>query len=168
MKNMYRVTRPAWAVMEHWEGAMIFGSGLALGLFGLAGFLLHVHFERTHPEVVGDFITMWSVLELFVSTFGCYLIVRYYRRQRVGCYPSTFIYGFYLPEASNLGGKSQVVGYFHVQPELDDGEITAAGASFFWDNGEIDTSSRVGFTSTHVRGTKEGKETTCHIRFNID
>jgi SAM-dependent methyltransferase len=167
MKNIYRVTRPAWALMENWEAAMILGAGLALGVFGAAGFLLHVKYEHS-GFLTGLIDTGWPILELLVSTFGCFGIVLYYRRQRVGCYPSTFIYGFYLPEASNLGGKSQVVGYCHVTPELEDGEITVAGASFFWDNGELDASSRVGFTSTHVRGTKEGKEATCHIRFNIN
>jgi hypothetical protein len=167
MKNMYRVTRPAWAVMENWEGAMILGAGLALGLFGAAGFLLHVKYE--HSGFLGGLIdTGWPILELLVSTFGCFGIVWYYRRQRVGCYPSTFIYGFYLPEASNLGGKSQVVGYCHVRPELNNGEITVEGASFFWENGELVTNSRVGFTSTHVYSTTKDAETTCHIRFNID
>jgi SAM-dependent methyltransferase len=73
-----------------------------------------------------------------------------------------------MPEASNPSGKSQVVGFCQIKPDMETGEIRVRGASFFWKNGQVDINSRVAFASTQVRGTKEHEETTCHIRFDID
>ncbi len=168
MKNMYRVTRPAWAVMDRSETVLIAVASLVLGVYGAWGeplatsvlMRLGIHTESIHR--------MWPIIDVVVVTCGCLFLIWCYKRLRIGCYPSTFIYGFNLPEASNPSGRSQVVGYCHVKPDLENGEITVVGASFFWESGELDVNSRVGFKSTQVRGTEEDGETTCLIRFNID
>jgi len=71
-----------------------------------------------------------------------------------------------MPEESNPSGKSQVVGYCYIKPDMDSGEITAEGASFFWEDGRV--GQRTGFTSTLVRGIQNNKETICHIQFDIN
>jgi SAM-dependent methyltransferase len=72
-----------------------------------------------------------------------------------------------MPEISNSSGKSKVVGYCHIKPNRENGEITAKGASFFWENGRVGDSA--GFTSVLVHCSKEaGEEITCHIHFNIN
>lgn len=162
MKNIYHVTRPVWASMDGWETAMIFVVGVSLGLFALGEKELSDSIH--HPVIVNSL----PLVEIIVSTFGCLLLIWWYKKHRVGCYPSSFIYCFILSDGSNPDGKSRVVGYCHVKPEMDNGEIVAQGASFYGENRKLDVESRVGFQSTQVRGTQENGEITCHIRFNIN
>jgi SAM-dependent methyltransferase len=168
MKNMYRVTRPAWAALESWETIMILFASLLVGVYGALG-------ERSATILLTrlglreqSIRSFWPIVDVVVVTFGCLLLIRCYKRLRIGCYPSTFLYCFNLPEASNPSGRSQVVGYCHVKPDMESGEIMVEGASFFWESGQLDINSRVGFESTQVRATEEDRESTCLIRFNID
>jgi SAM-dependent methyltransferase len=166
MKNMYRVTRPAWAAVDKMETVMILLASLLVGIYGGWG-------ERLAAALVGSkgkelIHHIWPLVDVVVVTIGCLLLIKFYKKLRVGCYPSSFIYCFYLPEASNPSGKSQVVGFCHIKPDMEDGELVVKGASFFWRHGQLDINSRVGFMSTQVRGTKDSEETTCHIRFSID
>ena len=162
MKNIYRVTRPAWAGMDRAETSIIFAASVLLGIYGGVGQnianVLPVHFRG-----------FWPIIDVAVLTGGCLLLIRSYKRLRVGCYPSTFIYCFAMPEASNPDGKSHVIGYCNIRPDMENGEVIAEGASYFWENGQLDFDSVVGFRSTLVRGTKqEDGNTTCHIQFNIN
>jgi SAM-dependent methyltransferase len=172
MKNIYRVTRPAWAAMESMETRTILVAAVALALFSeltdgsFLGVLLRPLSVDEH--LIGLIVKYgWPIFETIALTLGCLALIWWYKRQRVGCYPSTFLYCFNLPSASNPSGRSQVVGYCHITPEMTKGEITVEGASFFWDNG-LDIDSRVGFKSTDVRGTEENGGTSCRIRFNIN
>ncbi len=152
--------------MDRSETAVILIASLVLGVYG--GWGEQVGTALLKSVVSQDAIHhLWPMVDVLVVTFGCLLLIWCYKKLRVGCYPATFIYCFDMPQASNLSAKSQVVGYFHINPDLEDGDITAEGASFFWDN-DLDPSSRVGFKSVLVYATQEGGETTCHIRFNID
>jgi SAM-dependent methyltransferase len=168
MKNMYRVTRPAWAEMEAWETSMILVASLLLGIYGAWGEQFAVTILGLFRVPEGKLHHIWPLIDVLVVTFGCLLLIRCYKMLRIGCYPRTFLYGFYLPEASNPSGRSQVVGFCHIKPDMRTGEIIVEGASFFWDNGQLNINSRVGFKSTQVRGTEDDGETTCHIRFNIN
>jgi SAM-dependent methyltransferase len=168
MKNMYRVTRPAWAVTDKWERAMIFLAGLALAFFGKGESLISRRLARSGLDK--ELVDWMSIItELLISTLICVFLIWLYKRHQVSCYPSTFFYCFNMPGASNPNGKSQVVGFCcHIKPEMDKGEVVVEGASFFWEDGELDIDNRVGFTSTEVRGTEENGEITCHIRYNIN
>lgn len=166
MKNMYRVLKPAWAAVDKMETVMILLASLLVGIYGGWG-------ERLAAALVGTkgkelIHHIWPLVDVVIVTIGCLLLVKFYKKLRVGCYPSTFIYCFYMPETSNSSGKSPVVGFCHIKPDMGRGEIVAKGASFFWTNGRPDIDSRAGFTSTEVHGTKETEETTCHIHFDID
>jgi SAM-dependent methyltransferase len=161
MKNMYRVTRPAWAAMEKSETAIIVCASILLATYGVVD-------HRIAKGLSGWFKEIWPVVDGLLVTLGCLLLIWSYKRLRVGCYPSTFIYCFDMPEASNPSGKSQVVGFCHIKPNLDNGEIIAQGGSFFWENGRLDGDSLVGFTSTLVRGTREKDDTICHIHYDIN
>jgi 2-polyprenyl-3-methyl-5-hydroxy-6-metoxy-1,4-benzoquinol methylase len=147
--------------MERWETWMILFAGLALGLFGIGGRLFV-------GQLVGknsvDYV--WPFIEVLAPTLGCLVLIWGYKRQRVGCYPSTFIYCFNMPEDSNPSGKRKVVGFCYVDPDMATGELIVEGASFYWDNGRI--SNRVGFRSTQVHGVEVNGETTCEIRFTIN
>ena len=121
MKNMYRVTRPAWTSLEKWETTMILVVTLAIGLFEAAREVLEpwlntrlgVHFVKV----------IFGTIEAAFVTLVCIGLIRWYQRRRIGCYPSTFIYCFNVPEISNPTGKSQVVGYCHVKPDMRSGDI---------------------------------------------
>ena len=168
MKNIYRVTRPAWANMDRSETALILGASILLGVYGGVGqmvatpLLVRIGISNSAIPV------FWPLVDVVVVTFGCLLLIRLYKKLRVGCYPATFIYCFYIPEDSNPRGRSKVVGYCQIKPEMETGEIGLEGASFFWENGRLSPDSEVGFTSTQVRGTKEKEDVTCHIRFEIN
>ena len=167
MKNMYRVTRPAWAAVDKTETLMILLASLLVGIYGGWG----ERFAATlvwSKDLKVSIHHVWPLVDVVVVTIGCLVLVKFYKKLRVGCYPSTFIYCFYMPEMSNSSGKSQVVGFCHIKPDMARGEIIAKGASFYWVNGRPDIDSRAGFTSTEVRGTKETEEATCHIHFDID
>jgi SAM-dependent methyltransferase len=155
--------------MEAVEFRTILYATVTLAAFSGLGEYLHLLLDAVppdkHPSVL-LFRYGWPILEAVVLSFGCLALIWWYKKRRVGCYPSTFLYCFVLPEASNPSGQSRVVGYCHIHPEMESGEIIAAGASFSWRNGRLD--DRVGFTSTQVRGTKEQEETTCHIRYDIN
>jgi SAM-dependent methyltransferase len=169
MKNMYGVTRPAWAATERVETVAILIGAVALVLFSEVAEGLRI-FLRVDEHPLIDLIVRygWPIFETVALTFGCLALISWYKRQRVGCYPSTFIYCFNMPEESNRRGKSQVVGYCHIKPAMESGEITVEGASFFWEDGLLNIDSRVGFKSTQVHATKESEEIICHIRFSIN
>jgi SAM-dependent methyltransferase len=118
-----------------------------------------------HPTIQ----RFWTPIDATFTTAACVLLLLLYKKLRVGCYPSTFIYCFYMPDASIPSGKAPVVGFCHVKPDMVSGEIVAKGASFVWKNGRLDMNNRTGFASTEVRGTKGSEgEVTCHIHFDID
>src|ERR1035438_672556 len=167
MKNVYRVTRPAWAAMDRSETALILAASVVLGIYGGWGQPVATAILTPLRLPPGAIPRFWPLLDVIIVTVGCLLLILCYKKLRVGSYPSTFIYCFNMPEASNPNGNSQVVGYLHIRPEMKNGELSIVGASFFWDSG-LDTASRVGFTSTQVYSTQENGETTCHIRFTID
>ena len=167
MKNIYRVTRPAWATVDKTEKIVILLASLVVGIYGGWG-------ERFAAALLGPWVGrqpihhVWPLVDVVVVTAGCLFLIKLYKRLRVGCYPSTFIYCFYMPDDSIPSGKAPVVGFCHIKADMASGEIVAKGASFVWNNGHIDIHSRTGFTSTEVRGTKEAEEVTCHIYFDID
>jgi len=167
MKNLYRVTRPAWASMDKSETVVILIASLFLGIYGGWGEQLATNLLELLKLPTAWLGQFWPIIDVIVVTFGCLLLIWIYKKLRVGCYPSTFIYCFIMPEASNSSGKSQVVGYLSIRPNMDRGDIFAQGASFFWDGG-LNVDSRVGFRSIRVYGIEEDGETTCYIRFNID
>jgi hypothetical protein len=148
--------------MDRSETLIILSASIFLGIYGGVG----QNIAQVFPPSIRAF---WPVIDVTLVTAGCWLLIWSYKRLRVGCYPSTFIYCFAMPEASNPDGKSHVIGYCNIRPDMDDGEVIAEGASYFWENGQLDPDSAVGFKSTLVRGTKEEDgNTTCHIRFDIN
>jgi SAM-dependent methyltransferase len=164
MKNVCQALRPAWSQMDSAERRVILiTSILVAGTSG--GEALVVHANPSYELVVR---AIWAVAEIVIVTLGCVAIIRYYKNKHIGCYPSTYLYCFVLPEAANPDGERQVVGYCSVEPDVERGEIRVHGASYFWVNEKLDAKSRVRFSSTGVTGSKEGSETTCHIRFKID
>src|SRR5438270_12985593 len=115
MKHVYRVTRPAWAAMETWETAMITTASLLVGAYAAWGQTLAVRLLtalRVNTTFLSNF---WPLVDISVTTLGCLLLLACYKSLRVGCYPSTFLYCFKMPEASNPSGKSQVVGYCQIK-----------------------------------------------------
>ena len=164
MKNVYRATRPAWAA-GRLEDVVTTVASVVVALY--AGFGEKAT-KRMLGSAAGWVADFWPFVDLVVVTLGCLLLVRLYKKLRVGRYPCTFLYCFKMPQESNLRGRSKVAGYLQIAPDMASGELRAKGASFFWRNEEIDVRSRVGFTSTQIYSTAEEGETTCHIRFNIN
>ena len=155
--------------MDKWETAVIAVASVVLGIYGGWGEVLATNLLKPGtPPPDPTIHRLWPIIDVIVVTAGCLLLLWCYKRLRVGCYPSTFIYCFNMPSASNPSGKSQVLGHCHIKPDMDNGEIIVEGASYFWENGQLDIDSRVGFTSTQVCATEENGETTCQIRFSID
>lgn len=167
-----RLPWPSWSQIDKSEMRVILLASILVVLLGVLGeIVVHDEIEKHYElSTIGSLAAHggWGVVEIVVVTLGSLLIIRYYKKLSIGCYPNTFLYCFSMPEASNPSGKSQVVGYCHLRPDAENGEIEVVGASFFWDNGQLNPDSRVGFTSRQVRGSKEGEETTCLIRFNIN
>ena len=169
MKNMYRATRPAWANMDKAETTVILLASVFLGIYGGWGERIAASIFAQFGVPKGWIHSGWPIVDVIVVTIGCLVLISIYKKIRVGCYPSTFIYCFLMPEVSNPSGKSRVVGYCHIKPDMDKGEITAKGASFFWENENLNIDSGVGFTSALVRCTKDkDEEVTCHIHFDIN
>src|SRR5581483_11357875 len=110
---------------------------------------------------------VWPLVDLVIVTLGCLWLIKFYKRQRIKCYPSTFIYVFNMPEASNPIGKTSVVGYGYIVPDIKKGDIVVRGASFHWRDGVL--GQRTGFTSTSVRGSDDHDDgPICHIFFDIN
>lgn len=155
--------------MEKLETAVIFLASIGVVFFGDGGEALCREFFEGRGITDEQFITViWRIIEVAIPTLSCILVLNWYKWRRVGCYPSTFIYCFNMPSASNPSGKSQVVGFFHILPDLEKGEIKAEGASFFWENGQVDVINRVGFKSSQIFGSENESEITCHIRYDIN
>ena len=166
MKHIYSVTRPTWAAMEKSETAMILIATLMLALYAGWGEQLATHLLipfRLPEDLVHR---SWRLIDPCVVTLFCLVLIRIYQRLRIRFYPSTFIYCFDIPEASNPSGKSQVVGYCHIKPNTSKGEILAEGASFFWEDGRL--GQRTVFTSTLVRAIQDKDEIICCIQFDIN
>jgi len=166
MKNVYRVTRPAWSRLDKTETPVILFASILLGIYGGWGERIGGRFVTwlgVPKETVHD---IWPLIDVIVVTTCCLLLIRFYKKIRVGCYPCTFIYCFKIPEASNPSGKNTVVGYGNLQADSDTGEIKSKGASFFWENNALGKRTR--FTSTVVRATQIENKPTCHIEFTID
>jgi SAM-dependent methyltransferase len=162
MKDMYRVTRPAWARMEKVEFRTIFYATLAFLAFSKCAQYIQKKYAAGWIYEIG-----WPLLETAVLSFGSAALIWWYQRQRIGVYPKTFIYSFYMSKGSLTSGKSRVVGYCHIKPFVKTGKIIAQGASYEWDNGKL--SDRQGFKSDYVYGTQDDdEETTCHIQFTLD
>jgi hypothetical protein len=167
MKNLFRVTRPAWATMDASETKVIFTASLLLACYASFGepFAVWLLSEFKVPtELVHR---LWIIVDLILVTLGCLAFIHVYKRSRVSCYPSTFIYCFNMPEASNPSGKSTVLGYCFFKPDKETGEIIVEGASHFWEN-ETLSPEPVGFTSTFVRGLQNGEAPGCKIFFDIN
>jgi SAM-dependent methyltransferase/catechol 2,3-dioxygenase-like lactoylglutathione lyase family enzyme len=154
--------------MDKSETRIIFIATILFAITGAVGALIFSAIIHRYTENQLLIHELWSIIDVIVLTFGSLLVIRYYKKLTIGTYPTTFLYCFKMPEGSNPTGRSQVVGYCHVKPNADIGEFEVIGASFFWEDGQINIDSRVGFSSTQVRGSREKDETTCHIRFNID
>jgi SAM-dependent methyltransferase len=173
MKNVFRATRPAWSRMDKAEwrviliaSVLVAGTGL-LGDYVVDHTFLHMaptHTLTAYSEVVAN--GLWFLAETLFITILCLLLIRLYKNLKIGCYPTTFLYSFTLPETSNPNGKTQVVGYCQLTPNKQTGEIEAAGASYTWASGQL--SARVRFESTQVHGNMEKEEAACHIYFNIN
>jgi SAM-dependent methyltransferase len=172
MKNVYRATRPTWSQMDKSEMWVILVASILVAFLGVAGELVvHDYLQvRFGLQSAGLLVAhgAWAIAEIVLVTAGCVALIQYYKRLSIGCYPTTFLYCFSMPEASNPDGKSQVVGYCHLKPNRELGDIEVVGASFFWENEQLNGDSRLGFTSSQVWSTKEKGETTCHIRFGIN
>lgn len=152
--------------MEKSETAMILAATLTLALYAGWGESLATAVLEPFRVPVDLVHRSWPLIDACVVTLCCLVLIRIYQRLRIRFYPSTFIYGFNIPEASNPTGKSQVIGYCHIRPDTNRGEITAEGASFFWEDGRL--GQRTGFTSTLVRAIQEKDEMICHIQFDIN
>ena len=164
MKNVFRALRPAWSQMDRAElRVILITSVLVAATSGVEELVVRANKDY---ELITRVV--WAVAEIVIVTLGCVAIIRYYKNKQIGCYPTTFLYCFVLPEASNPDGERQVVGYCSVEPDIEQGELEVRGASFFWENDELNADSRVRFASTDVTGSKEDKETTCHVRFRIN
>ena len=145
---------------------MIVFASILLGVYGGWGERLGARLF-TWVGVPRDLVhELWPLVDVIVVTSCCLLLIRFYKKLRVGCYPCTFIYCFKIPEASNPSGKNIVVGYGNLQADKGTGEIKSKGASFFWENNAL--GKKTGYTSTFVRGTQLENETTCHIEFDIN
>jgi class 3 adenylate cyclase/2-polyprenyl-3-methyl-5-hydroxy-6-metoxy-1,4-benzoquinol methylase len=166
MKNMYRVTRPAWADKERMETVVIFVASFALAIYAAGGewiagsALAYFHLPTNGLNYV------WPIIDLIVVTFGCLWLIQFYKKRSICCYPSTFLYAFNMPEASNPSGKSKVLGYIHIKPDMKRGNLIVEGTSFIWEDGSL--GQRTGFTSSVTLGTEENNETVCHIHIDIN
>lgn len=167
LKDIYQITRPSWAKPEKWETGLIFLVSLAVGLYGAYGQTIASYVLSPFPSVLKHVPGVWPLVDLIVVTAGGMLIVKVYKHWRVRHYPCTFLYCFYMPEASNPDGHSRVVGYCTLTPDYDDGELLATGASYPWENGQV-LDDIAGFTSTSVRPEKGSEHIFCHINFDLD
>lgn len=172
MKNMYRVTRPTWAGLDRQETAFITSAVILLAFYGATSELI-AKFVTNKTIDQFQFLHVWGPwigkgVDGALTAGLCLLMLRWYRKVKIGCYPSTYLYCFDMPNASNPDGRSHVVGFCYVDPDSETGDIKISGASFFWRDSELDLASRVGFTSTNVWATKMEQCNTCHIRYNID
>jgi SAM-dependent methyltransferase len=154
-----------WAGLEKKETAVIFVATICLGFYAGWGERLAAHvFSFIDPPTIQR---VWPFVDAIVVTAVCLGCLALYRRWKVRCYPATFLYAFNLPEASNPSGKSQVVGYCHVLRNLQSGEITGEGASFFWENGLATERTRTRFTAKIIYGTRVGDRVICNVPFQI-
>lgn len=166
MKNMYRATRPAWASLERMETLLITTAGFLIFLFSAPGRLAY---DAVYARLFGSLSYsewVWNFIEFWAPILVCFGMIRFYQRFRVGSYPSFFIYCFHIPEDSNPGRRTRVVGYLHIKPDTEEGEMNATGVSITWD-GTLVPNSAVRYQSSRVYGSKKGKEITCHIRYDI-
>lgn len=156
--------------MDRSETTIILLTSVCLGIYGGWGETVGTHVLLWLGAPLMEIHALWQIIDLLLVTLGCLLLIWLYKRLRVGFYPSTFLYCFILPEKSNPDGKSKVVGYCHITPDMDNGEIIVQGTSYFWQSSHVDLDSAVTFRSTYVRGikNKESGETTCYIRYDLD
>lgn len=192
MKNVYKATRPAWASLDHVERSLIAAASLLIVLFsplgrkaydGILGIIpeskvasstgaTNVAAEASRSINLGRIYVSgadlgWGLIEVLGPLAVCVLFIWFYRRQRIGCYPSIFIYCFHVPDYSNPGRRRSVVGYLKVMPDRDGGEIIAEGESNDWNDGFAENSA-MKYSSSHVYGCKKDREITCYIRFDIN
>ncbi len=169
MKNICRVTRPAWADTQKWEWAMILLASIGVATLSrsedkLEGFS-NKHFLSTAPNYQNRGI---DIIVVIVVTAGCLLFIKLYKYLSVGCYPATFVYAFYHSSDSNSDGLKRVVGYFYLKPDMKTGEILVEGASYTVDSGQLDLQHPVGFKSTHIHGTLADGQVICNIWYDVD
>ena len=167
MKDIYQVTRPGWADLGKSERLFIFLASALVGIYAGAGrqivtSMLNAFGLRNGQE------TWVIVIDTVVTTFGCWGVIRVYQMLKVRSYPSTFLYCFNLPEESNASRRSQVIGYCHIRPNRETGDIVVDGASFDWDDEDLNIMSCVAYRSTEVRAVETDGDTVCQIRLCID
>src|SRR5438270_2356550 len=116
MKHLYRVTRPTWATLGKSDTAVILAATLIVSLY--AGWGRDIATKLLTPLKVAPSLVAqsWPIIDALIVAICCLVLIRGYQKLRIRFYPSTFIYCFNIPEASNPSGKSQVVGYCHVKP----------------------------------------------------
>lgn len=193
MKHVYNATRPAWASLHAIEPYLVALAGVLIVALSPTGRKAYdellgispnaaVAVSGDSPEVataVSEHQALprrnhtnkadlgWAVLEV-LGPIGCWFgFIWVYRRLRVGCYPSAFVYCFYVPERSNTSHCRRVVGYLELSAERHEGEIIVEGTSMDWDGYPV-ANTDASYTSTHAYGTKKSSETMCNIRFGID
>jgi SAM-dependent methyltransferase len=168
MKDMYQVTRPGWADLGKSERLFIFLASVLVGVY--AGFGRDIVIRMLEPfRLTSKGQETWvSVIDTVVTTFGCWAVIRVYQMLKVRSYPSTFLYCFNLPEESNTSRRSQVIGYCHIRANKETGDIVVDGASFDWDDEDLNITSCVAYRSTEVRAVETDGGTVCQIRLDID
>jgi 2-polyprenyl-3-methyl-5-hydroxy-6-metoxy-1,4-benzoquinol methylase len=153
--------------MERSETIIILVATLLLAVYaGWGEATAKVILAPLHPPA-GLVEKIWRVIDAVLVTLFCLLLIWGYQKLRIRFYPCTFLYCFNIPQKSNPEGKQRVVGYCHIKPDRERGEITAEGASFFWDSDDR-LGERTGFTSTLVRAIQETDEPICHIQLDIN
>lgn len=169
MKNTYNATRPTWAVLDGLETWLILIASLFMALCGSAGRAFYRHVLTDHRFNPGSSGAMlgWASIEVVIPVFACLIFIRLYRLRRIGSYPTTYIYCFYVPpKYLSEGLQRQVVGFLQVAAIPASGEIVVDATSYTW-NGSLLPTSAMKFRSTHVYGREENGKVTCHIRFEI-
>jgi SAM-dependent methyltransferase len=167
MKNIYRVSRPAWTEADTLEKKGTFIVAVAIVIVGLVGESIYTHLLALPINPLVD-RGISILIDVVATTVGCRLLIRWYKRQRVRCYPSTYLYCFYLPEDVSPNNKSLKVGYCTITADAFTGQIIVTGASYDWDNGTLDPNSQTPFESTRVIASQEGDNSTCEIDYHIN
>jgi len=168
MKNVYSVSKPAWSGLDRLETGIITTVVVAVAIY--AGWGRHIAIVLLAPIHLQGYVSdrSWPIIDALFTAAACLILIRIYQQFRIGRYPSTFLYCFTMPSASNPDGMSRVVGYCSILPDMEGGRLTVKGASFFWANRRLAVDSRVGFCSTHVWATKDESDNVCYITYSIN
>src|ERR1051326_4143630 len=166
MKNISRVMRPTWAVMERSETIIILVATLLLAVYaGWGEATAKVILAPLHPPA-GLVAKIWRVIDAVLVTLFCLLLIWGYQKLRIRFYPCTFLYCFNIPQKSNPEGKQRVVGYCHIKPDREREKSPGEAASFWWTS-DPRVGERPVSPSPLAREKKKPGEPICHIQLDI-